>query len=500
MKRSLLAMAAMMAVAGVASAQSSVNIGGIVDLAARSVKNPGGEVKTLSPEGAASNRLIFRGVEDMGGGLRASFWLEAAIAPDTGGGSANVTPGATPGGLTWTRRSTVSLSGGWGEIRLGRDYTPTFWTHTLFDPYNTVGVAAQTNLMTTPAGALATTLVRADNMIGYFLPGGPGWPVWPVQRGCRRRPHGQQVHRRPHRLCRWPAEHRFRLRHHRQDRRDDRRRQGLERRWLVRPRLREASVPVPQLQVRRCRAEEHGRRRHDSAGRQHLQDHVRQDQRLPQGHADRPGATSTTCRSAPRCTPTSARSTTKPVPASPPAHRASPRRLRRSPAASTPRVTSSAFATASDPQPMARPACQLLPRPPSGGLFFEPTRSTPAHREPLTHTLCRHEPGGHRAGAERVHQHTACSALGSRSARRSQPRRLARRRPARQGSHALCRGLQGRPFGHPRPIPSARPACGGASSAWRPKRWARSAFPGGCLRCRRRPAWPTPTARTPPPA
>lgn len=174
MKRSLLAVAALMAFAGTASAQSSVNIGGIIDLAARSVDNPGGTVRTLSPEGASSNRLIVRGVEDMGGGLRASFWLEAAIAPDTGGGTANVRPGATAGGLTWQRRSTVSLSGKFGEIRLGRDYTPTFWTHTLFDPFNTVGVAAQTNLMTTPAGALSTTLVRADNTIGYFLPGGLG--------------------------------------------------------------------------------------------------------------------------------------------------------------------------------------------------------------------------------------------------------------------------------------------------------------------------------------
>ncbi len=173
MKRSLLAAAALTAFAGVASAQSSVNIGGIIDLAARSVKNPGGTIRTLSPEGMQSNRFIVRAVEDLGGGMRASFWLEAAIAPDTGGGSANVTPGATPGGLTWTRRSTVSLSGGWGEIRLGRDYTPTFWTHTLFDPFNTVGVAAQTNLIT-PTGSPATTVVRADNMIGYFLPGGLG--------------------------------------------------------------------------------------------------------------------------------------------------------------------------------------------------------------------------------------------------------------------------------------------------------------------------------------
>ena len=180
MKKSTLALAALTAFAGAASAQSSVTIGGIVDLAARSVKNGSlGEIKTLSPEGMQSNRFIVRGVEDLGGGMRASFWLEAAIAPDTGGGTAAVAPGAAAGGLTWQRRSTVSVSGGWGELRLGRDYTPTFWTHTLFDPFNTVGVASQTNLMAsvnmpTPANSLATTLARANNTIGYFLPGNLG--------------------------------------------------------------------------------------------------------------------------------------------------------------------------------------------------------------------------------------------------------------------------------------------------------------------------------------
>jgi predicted porin len=173
MKKSLLALAALTAFAGAASAQSSVTIGGIVDLAARSVKNGSlGEVKTLSPEGLQSNRLIIRGVEDLGGGMRASFWLEGALAPDTGGGVANVTPGAAAGGQTWQRRSTVSLSGAFGEIRLGRDYTPTFWNHTSFDLFNTVGVASQTNLHQTggPAGSGAGTFTRANNTIGYFLP------------------------------------------------------------------------------------------------------------------------------------------------------------------------------------------------------------------------------------------------------------------------------------------------------------------------------------------
>ncbi len=179
MKRSLLAAAALVAVAGAAQAQSSVTIGGILDVAARSVKNPAGTLYSLSPDAHQTSRFIVRGVEDLGGGLRASFWLESALSIDSGGASSGGAPGAAGGGLTWQRRSTVSLSGGFGELRLGRDYTSTFWTHVLFDPFNVAGVASQLNLlssskMTTPANSLGTTLLRSNNMIGYFLPGGLG--------------------------------------------------------------------------------------------------------------------------------------------------------------------------------------------------------------------------------------------------------------------------------------------------------------------------------------
>jgi len=164
MKKSLLALAALTAFAGVASAQSSVTLFGVVDVAARNTKNGTLSVKSLSQDGNASSRLGFRGVEDLGGGMKAGFWIEGAISPDTGGT-----------GQTWQRRSTVSLMGGFGEVRLGRDYTPTFCNHTVFDPFGTNGIGSQTNLMT-PLGVTsvlgngATTLVRANNTIGYFLP------------------------------------------------------------------------------------------------------------------------------------------------------------------------------------------------------------------------------------------------------------------------------------------------------------------------------------------
>lgn len=161
MKNSLLALAALTAFVGVASAQSSVTVFGIVDLAARNVKNgSAGSIKSLSPSGQATSRLGFRGVEDLGGGLRAGFWLEGQLDPDTGGTGHN-----------WARRSTVSLMGGFGEIRLGRDLNPSYTSIGAFDPFNYVGVASIANIRQ-PFLALggATTAVRTSNSIAYYLP------------------------------------------------------------------------------------------------------------------------------------------------------------------------------------------------------------------------------------------------------------------------------------------------------------------------------------------
>lgn len=178
MKKSLLALAALTAFAGVASAQSSVTLFGVVDLNLRGVDNGTGTRSTLSQDGNASSRLGFRGVEDLGGGLKAGFWLEAGISPDTGTTNMVNNNVFAPDGTAATqstttqlfnRRSTVSLMGGFGEIRLGRDYTATFWNHTVFDPFGTNGVGSQTNIQGV-AGSAAQTLVRANNMVGYFLP------------------------------------------------------------------------------------------------------------------------------------------------------------------------------------------------------------------------------------------------------------------------------------------------------------------------------------------
>src|SRR4051812_4868252 len=139
MKKSLIALA-VMAAAGAASAQSSVTLFGIVDATISHYSGGGQHNTILTNSGYNSSRLGFRGTEDLGGGLAASFWLEAGINNDNGSFTSantnNTLGGATGGGgLTFARRSTVSLSGGWGEVRLGRDYVPTFWNTTLFDPF-----------------------------------------------------------------------------------------------------------------------------------------------------------------------------------------------------------------------------------------------------------------------------------------------------------------------------------------------------------------------------
>jgi len=191
MKKSLVALAAL-AVAGVASAQSSVTLFGVVDAAVSGYSTKSDDRNTatllnpfyqnqgsvrlsrtvLSSSGYNSSRLGFRGTEDLGGGLAASFWLEAGLTNDDGNGA------ATGGGLNFNRRSTVSLSGGFGEIRLGRDYTPSFWNDTVFDPFGTNGVG--TNLISTANGVTNTggaggfggnaNSTRSSNSVGYFLP------------------------------------------------------------------------------------------------------------------------------------------------------------------------------------------------------------------------------------------------------------------------------------------------------------------------------------------
>ena len=194
MKKSLVALA-VLAAAGAASAQSSVTLFGIVDagIAYTDAKTDtvGGSVKSknygMSNSGYNSSRLGFRGTEDLGGGLAAGFWLEAPLGNDNG---------TISNASFFNRRSTVSLSGGFGEIRLGRDFTPTFWNDTTFDPFGTNGVGtniinvAHNVLADGAAGSLNNLYTRSSNSVGYFLPPNLGGFYGQVMYGFDENAHG----------------------------------------------------------------------------------------------------------------------------------------------------------------------------------------------------------------------------------------------------------------------------------------------------------------------
>lgn len=145
MKKSLIALAVMGSVAGSAMAvESGVTIYGIIDLGLVKLNNPdkgalGGvgssTTRALSVDQGTKSRLGFKGVEDLGGGLSAKFELEHRLKPDTGAIN-------TSGNNQFWDKSIVAItSQAFGEVALGRDYVPTFYSQYLLDPWLNQGIA-----------------------------------------------------------------------------------------------------------------------------------------------------------------------------------------------------------------------------------------------------------------------------------------------------------------------------------------------------------------------
>jgi predicted porin len=174
MKKSLIALAVLAAASGAAMAQSSVTLFGIVDAGVGRVSGGGHSVTGLTNSGIASSRLGFRGVEDLGGGLSAGFWLEGGMSNDTGTGAGG---GAAGPGFEFKRRSTISLMGNFGEVRLGRELTVGYVNSTAADVFGDNGVGASIG-KNHFAGVIET---RKGNGISYILPSNLGGIYGQVQ-------------------------------------------------------------------------------------------------------------------------------------------------------------------------------------------------------------------------------------------------------------------------------------------------------------------------------
>jgi predicted porin len=126
---------AVLAASGVASAQSTVTLYGLVDAYVGSSKTTDatGSVRqsVINSGGFNTSRFGLKGSEDLGGGLKANFLLESGFNLDTGAIPNN---GPTNSSL-FSRQSWVGVSGAFGEVKLGKMWTP-------FDDVKGSGAAA----------------------------------------------------------------------------------------------------------------------------------------------------------------------------------------------------------------------------------------------------------------------------------------------------------------------------------------------------------------------
>lgn len=155
MKKTVLALAALAAVSTSALAQSSVSIYGVVDASLENVKGTD-SLTRVSSDNLATSRLGFRGIEDLGGGLKAKFTLEAGLKVDTGAQDSSF----------WGRSAWVGLEGGFGELRIGRQDS---LIGAIAGNSNILGAQGYDDLKI--ADTLSgSTYRRVNNGITYFLP------------------------------------------------------------------------------------------------------------------------------------------------------------------------------------------------------------------------------------------------------------------------------------------------------------------------------------------
>lgn len=138
--------------AGHASAQTSVTIFGRLNTTVESQKNIGSTGKQTVLQDNAS-RVGFRGVEDLGGGLVAEFFLEHRFNADTG----------AAGSPFWAGDAYAGLSGGFGSIRAGRLTSAAYFATADYISFHNHDNGSS-------ADVLYTVLSSGANTISYTTP------------------------------------------------------------------------------------------------------------------------------------------------------------------------------------------------------------------------------------------------------------------------------------------------------------------------------------------
>jgi predicted porin len=114
-------------------------------------------ITRVTPSISSQNAIGFKGTEDIGGGYKGGFVLEGQFSTDTGAQSGQDS-------RMWGRQAFVSLTTPVGEVRLGRQYAPMFYSFALTS-VESIGAA---DIMA--SGLVVNNLqVRQDNQISYWL-------------------------------------------------------------------------------------------------------------------------------------------------------------------------------------------------------------------------------------------------------------------------------------------------------------------------------------------
>ena len=167
MKKTLIALASL-AAAGAVSAQSSVTLYGKIDLGL--VIDSGaaaGKSLRLSSGVTGGSRLGFKGSEDLGDGYKAGFVMETGFCADSAApvvsNGASVPNFCTGSNAFMGRQAFGSLSGAFGTLAGGRQYSLGYLNLTTIDPFGT-GYAGQVNNIVDASG------VRLNNAVHYTTP------------------------------------------------------------------------------------------------------------------------------------------------------------------------------------------------------------------------------------------------------------------------------------------------------------------------------------------
>lgn len=163
-----------------AFAQSGVTLYGNVDASVVSSRSgaPGTGALTAVTSGiGSSSHWGLRGVEDLGGGMKALFQLEMGFDLDTGaskqytGDYGSATPAAPTGTAVagFNRRSAVGLETPYGTVTLGRDYTPLFYTAVTTDTIRGAQYLGNIQLLTSLLGGPERS-ARNSNVLTYTSP------------------------------------------------------------------------------------------------------------------------------------------------------------------------------------------------------------------------------------------------------------------------------------------------------------------------------------------